>query len=323
MPRPPVPRQSAHIVSALWPALAIAALSGRACIAQTLQSAQGAATTHKPAASKSPNVKSGVIATFDASGETLTLRTAAATPEVYVVTAKTHYNRSRRVASRTDFKPGDSVVLHFRRSRSDGALLVTELDDAASWNWISTVRKTTTAATVKEIAENTLSVTVGADNVPLEYTISDKTRWEKAGKEVDAAAFKPGDHVFVVPRSLPSGAIMARAVADSTAGAAEEKERLATSVHGVISSVDMAAHKVVLKTAAGDTRNLAFNEETELIVAGKSQPQSGLKAGLRVAARIRHEAGDEVTWRFTVETQRKPTVTRKKTPVPKGAAAPH
>lgn len=271
---------------------------------------------------KSANVKNGEISAFDAAAETLSLRDRTGKSEVFVVTPKTRYNRNRRVAQRSDFKVGDSVVLHFRKSRTDGALLVSELDDPVSWMWLRGLRKATTLAVVKLISDDILSVAIGPDSVPLDYTISEKTRWEKAGKEVDAAAFKPGDHVYVVPRSLPSGSIMARAVADTTSGAAQEKERLALSVHGTITSVDPAAHKCVMKTVAGDTRSLAYSDETEMVQNGKSIPVSSLKSGLHVAARIRHEAGgDEVVWRITVESARKPAAPKKKSPIVKGAVA--
>jgi hypothetical protein len=190
--------------------------------------------------------------------------------------------------------------------------------------WLSGLRKNTTLAVIKVVTDDTLSVTVGADNLPFDYTISDKTRWAKAGKEVDGTAFKPGDHVYVVPRSLPSGSIMAKAVADTPSGAVQEKERLALSVHGTVTSVDMAAHKCVLKTVAGDTRNLAFSDETEMVMSGKTVPLTNLKSGLHVAARIRHEAGgDEVVWRITVESLRKPTAPKKRAPAGKGVVTAH
>ena len=115
---------------------------------------------------------------------------------------------------------------------------------------------------------------------------------------------------------------MARAVSDTSSGAAQEKERLALSVHGTIASVDPAAHKCVMKTVTGDTRSLAYNDETEMVLNGKSIPLSSLKSGLHVAARLRHEAGgDEVAWRITVESARKPAAPKKKAPVAKGAVA--
>jgi hypothetical protein len=279
------------------------------------------APARKSAASKSANVKSGTITALDAAADTLTLQERTGKSGVYVLSARTHYNRQRRAGQRSDFKPGDAAVLHFRKSRTDGALLVTELDDPASWSWLSELRKSTASAVVKEITDDTLSVTVGADNVPLDYTISDKTRWEKAGKEVEPSAFKAGDHVYIIPRSLPSGSIMARAVADTNAGAVQEKERLATSVHGTIASVDMAAHKLVMQTVAGDTRSLAFGEDTEVVRSSKPQPLSTLRPGLHVAARIRHEAGgDETVWRITIEAPRKSSPARKRVPSGKGVA---
>jgi hypothetical protein len=314
---------------ALLLAAALAICLGIPASAQEKAAAQdspapAASTARKASASKSPNVRSGEIAALDASGESLTVRDRTGKSSMYVLGEKTRYNRNRRPAQRSDFKVKDSVVLHFRRSRTDGAMLVSELDDPASWMWLAEIRKATTPAVVKLITDDTLSVTIGPESIPLDYTISEKTRWEKAGKEVEAAAFKPGDHVYVVPRSLPSGSVMARAVADSTGGAAQEKERLATSVHGTVAGIDTAAHKLTLRTLAGDTRNFAFDDETELVASGKQQPIGTLKAGAHVAVRVRHEAGgEELVWRITIETGRKSTSTRKRVSTPKGAATAH
>jgi hypothetical protein len=268
----------------------------------------------KCAASKSSNVMSGTISALDATAETLTLKERTGKTAIYVLTPKTHYTKNKHPVQLSEFKVGDAAVLHFRKSRTDGALLVTELDDPASWTWLTDVRKNTTLAVIKEITEDTLSVTVGAENVPLDYTISDKTRWEKAGKEVASDAFKPSEKVYIVPRSLPSGNIMARAVADTTTGAAQEKERSATSVHATILLVDPPAHKLSVKTVTGDTRSLAYTDETEVILNSKPVSLSTLKTGLHISARLRHEAGgDEVVWRITIDTGRKAPIRKKAT----------
>src|SRR5690349_9574329 len=87
------------------------------------------APTQKTSASKSANVKNGVIAAIDSASDTLTVRDRTGKTAVYVITPKTHYNKNKRPSQLTDFKVGDSVILHVRRSRTDGALLVSELDD--------------------------------------------------------------------------------------------------------------------------------------------------------------------------------------------------
>lgn len=276
-------------------------------------------TRTKTTTSKSANVKRGEIAALEASGDTLILKERTGKSETYVLTDKTHYTKDRHASEKQDFKVGNEVFVHFRRSRTDGALLITELADVASWNWLSELRKNTTVAVIKEIDETGLTVTVGTDAIPVSYTISDKTRWSKDGKEVSAADFKPGDKVYVVPRSLPSGSIMARAVADTNTGADTEKERLATSVHGTIQSVDSQAHKLTMKTLAGDTRSLAYTDETEFISNRKLMPLAMLKSGLKVTARIKHlEGDDEIAWRITIDSAstRKTSPTKKKPTLP-------
>ena len=324
MQSPPIQYRAVAVIVGLSGAMALWIATGVPARSQDTPAPPGrraaqTSTARKSAPSKSPNVKSGEITALDTTGDTLTLRDRTGKPSIYVLTDKTHFTRNRRAAQRTDFKVGDAVVLHFRKSRTDGALLVTELDDAVSWMWLSEMRKSTTPAVVTSIVDNTLSVTVGQEHLPFDYTISDKTRWEKAGKEVDAAAFKSGDMIYVVPRSLPSGSIMARAVADSAAGAAQGKERLAASVHGAVVSVDLPGHRVVVKTFAGDMRNFAINDETEVIVNSKPMPLGTLRQGLHVVVRIRHDVGgEEIAWRFTVEGSKRYSPVRKRMPSGKG-----
>lgn len=274
-------------------------------------------------ASKSANVRNGEITALDTASETLTLKERTGRAETYVFSEKTHYRKLKKPADIKDFKIGDNAVLHFRRSRTDGAMMLTELDDRISWDWLVDLKKTTLAGTIKAIDEDSITVSLGKDNILFDYALSEKTRWERGGKEVAASAFKPGDAVFIVPRALPSGNVMARAVADSPTGAEQEKERTATSVHGVILSLDPHNFKLILKTLAGDTRNLALTDETEVKLNSKPILITDLKPGERVSARLKHgDGGDEIAWRITVENgkktgskTRKTASTKRKLPV--------
>ncbi len=274
-------------------------------------------------ASKSANVRNGEITALDTASETLTLKERTGRAETYVFSEKTHFRKLKKPAEIKDFKVGDTAVLHFRRSRTDGAMMLTELDDRLSWDWLAELKKTTLAGTIKAIDEDSLTVSLNKDNIEFDYALSEKTRWERDGKEVAASAFKPGDGVFIVPRALPSGNVMARAVANSSKGAEQEKERTATSVHGVILALDPANFKLTLKTLAGDTRNLALTDETEVKLNSKPILITDLKPGERVSARLKHgDGGDEIAWRITVENgkksgskTRKTASTKRKPPV--------
>ena len=263
--------------------------------------------------SKSANIRHGEITALDIAAETLVLKERTGRAETYVFTPKTHFHKSKKVVEFKEFKVGDAAVVHFRRSRTDGAMVLSELDDPLSWDWLAELRKTIVSATIKSLDEETMTVSLLKDSATFEYGVSEKTRWEKAGKESAADQFKAGDRVYIVPRSLPSGGVMARAVADSQTGADQGKERTAISVHGTILTLEPAAFKFTLKTLAGDTRNLAYTDAIEVKKTGKPVPFSSLKAGEHVSVRLRHEeSGDEIAWRITVETSRKTTTKSRK-----------
>lgn len=304
------------------------ACSTPAAVAQKASANPGASPADEPrkavakarkTTAQGANIASGAISTIEAQGDTLTIEERTGKKRAFVLTGRTRFTKAKRAADKGDFKAGDTVIVHYRRSRSDDSLIASDVADAASWSWLTEVRKNTTEAVVVEITDDTLSVTVKPEKTPLEYAVSEKTMWRKAGKEAEAGAFKPGDRVYVVPRSLPSGKIMARAVSDSAAGAAQEKERTAASVRGVLLSVDPAAHRLSMKTAAGDTRSLAYSDETELLQSGKTLPLTKLKPGLAISARLRHEAGDDVVvWRVTIEAARKSAPVKRRPSTKKG-----
>ena len=127
--------------------------------------------------------------------------------------------------------------------------------------------------------------------------------WSKNGKDATAADFKAGDKIYVLPRSLPSGSIMARAITDTPAAATQMKERQSTSVPGVVKSVDPAAYKLILETPTNDTRSLQGSAETEVVQKSRTVGWPALKVGQHVRARLRHDdTGEMVCSRITIET---------------------
>ena len=257
----------------------------------------------KRTASKSPNVKTGEITAIDPKKDTVAIKESGGTTASYALLDKTHYFKNKREAKPDDFKPGDAVVIHIRHSRSTGEGQAIELTDKASWDWLDGIKHTTTVAKVKEIDDDALTVTLGADAVPLTYTVSDKTLWNKGGKACKPEDFKPGESVSIVPRSLPSGGIMASIVADTPQGAAQGKERKALSVHGFIQSLDAAMHTLMLKTEAADSRIFTYRDKTEVHLSSKTLTPTALKVGQSVTVRIRHDEDDkETVWSVTIGT---------------------
>ena len=176
--------------------------------------------------------------------------------------------------------------------------------DRASWAWLDGIRHTMTEATVTTNTEDGLTVAIGPDKVPLTFATSEKTMWSKGGKDAAASDFKAGDRIYVLPRSLPSGAVMARAVTDTPGAGAQMKERQATSVHGVIKSVDPATFTLTVLTVANDTRALQGSADTEVVQKSRAVGWPALKPGQNVGARLHHnDAGESVCWKVTIETK--------------------
>jgi hypothetical protein len=252
--------------------------------------------------SKTANVKRGSIAAIDASLGKLTLKSAAGIAADYGLTEKTRYWKGRHVVDAAAFTPGDAVVVHLRHSRKTDTMQVIELDDRTSWDWLDALRHRTAPATVIALDDDTLSVTVGTDNLPFTYVLSPDTLWSRAGRTVQPADFKPGDRVYVVPRSLPGGEVQARAVADSAPAATVLKERVGTSVRGTIRALDSTAHTLTLITTVHDTRILTCEVELEVLRGGKPLAWTDLKVGQSVSARLHRNADDKpVAWRITIQ----------------------
>ncbi len=287
----------------LLPSLGLPLLLAFSC---GLYSPRALAQTGAKTAPRSPNVKPGSLVALDDKAQTVTLKERAGKLETFGLTGKTRFLKSRRAAQVSDFHAGETVVLHVRKSREDDTHVVSEMTDPASWEWLTTMRHTITPATIQEMDEDTLTAAVGTDAIPLEYTISEKTDWSRDGKPASSKDFKAGDKIYIVPRALPSGAIMAREISNSEAGAGQLKERAASTVHGVVSAVNGAAHSFTLTTVAGDARTLLYTGATEIHSGAKTLPLSALRAGLHVAARVHHqEVGEDVAWRVNLEAAHK------------------
>lgn len=308
----PAPRHLAGRLAA--PALAMLCLPAGPLTAQT--SAPGPAAKAVPSpvkrsSSASVSYKKGEIGEIDAAAGTMTLKNAAGQTTAYALTEKTRCLRKRREARVDDFKPGDRVVLHVRKSRTVVTPIVIELLDPESDQWQRSLRGRLISGTIAEIDEESLVLSVGADKIP--FTVGAKARWVKSGKEASAADFKVGDSVVVSPRTLASGGFGAAVISDNKAGAIQGKERAARTVHGTIASIDAAAHTITLNTTAGDSRTFAFTASTAVGSTKRPLIPASLKVGQAVTVRFRQdEEGKETAWRISLQTpQRKSAGTAK------------
>lgn len=291
--------------------LPAAAFAG-AHVAQTKGSEAVPARSHAkaqgPSRTASRNMKVGEIVALDIAAESITLKARSGATATYTLTTKTKFWKNRRPAQAADFKAGDAVVLHVRSTGDDDLPHVLELADPTTWNWLGQLRRNITPATITQIEESELTVTLVPEAVPMTYRINDSTRWSRAEKDATPGQFHAGDRVYIVPRSLPSGGIAARVVVDSAGGAAQVKESLARILSGTVQSIDRAAHTVTLQTKAGSKRTLHYTEATEVRQGSQELSLEAIKPGQHVSAHLKHDSeGEDSLARLQFVNQRSKT----------------
>lgn len=264
------------------------------------------AQTHAPTSRTSvpANVQLGTIASLDATEGNLSLHTRDGRTLAYRITTKTQVYRNKQPITPQDLKPGDEVVVHFRRSRS-GPPTLYEIADRVSWEWLLRLRSQITPITVTALTDDHLTGTDGPGTGPIEYRITSKTLWGKAGKPAQAGDYAAGAQVYVAPRPLPSGGIMAAAVADTPEFAARLKERTRSTVTGTIAAVDLQKSECTLHTVAGDERVLKLAPDCVVREASRDVKVTNLRPGLRVSAHLSRDAVGEVTvTRITIQKRK-------------------
>ena len=272
------------------------------------RSGQAAQTARqKPkAAAKGVNIKTGTLVSIEPDALKISLKTAAGEILSYPLGETSHYYRDKKESEASAFKPGDGVTVKLRKIRKQTALFVFELADSASYAWLTDLRKNPKAAVIKDISEDLLTVTI--EGTDAAYTVSAKTRWNRSGKEVTAEAFKAGDKVEIIPRSLPSGNVMARVVADNLTDAERSKAEGAGILNGVFKSLDASAHTLTFLMDGGESRTVPYDANTEIRLRSKAATITALKAGQHITVHVTHtDDGKELAARVTIEqTRRKP-----------------
>lgn len=260
--------------------------------------------TTRRSGSRAANVQTGAVVAVDAVAGTLTLKPRSGPDVTYHITDKTRVLKEKKAVEAAAFKPGDTVVVRFRRSTAGPASLY-DMADKASWEWLDRLRHETTPVTVVDATDESLKAAEGADRAEVDYRITEKTAWQKGGKPAAAADFKAGDRVYVVPRLLPSGGIMAMAVSDAPEGAAVLKERSRSTVSGVVKALDAGKRALHLHTAAGDEREIVLAADIIVRQASKDVPLTAVHPGQAVSVRLSRAADNELeASRITIQTRK-------------------
>lgn len=258
----------------------------------------------KTAKSKTANLKIGLITAIDAENSTISLNEKTAT-NTYTLTERTRYRKNKAAVELEAFKVGEQATLKLRKVRNKDEYVVQELHDAASWEQIDAIRHKQMQVTIRKIEEGELAVTFGSEKEPFVYVVSGKTHWSRAGKDASPENFKVGETVTVVPRSLPSGNVMAAIVADSMQEATRTKERHARSVTGQITSLDSKEWHVVLSLSPQETREFTYSPQTLVKLGSRPMTVAALKIGQRIRASLK-QVDEKLpeAYRITIEAKK-------------------
>jgi Cu/Ag efflux protein CusF len=240
---------------------------------------------------------SGVVAAIDASA----IKIADATGHTLTIEidSRTRFYRQRKSVGLEVLKPGDGVVAHVRSSRRPGSLTAAYVADPETERWLNSMRSGIAGGVVKQLDGSSLLAAVGGAEI--RYELDARTHWAKGGKEAAQAAFKPGDAVAVVASVHANGIVAARIIADTPAGAREEKDRIARSVRGVITRVDPAAHGFTVRMRSGITRTILVAADTEIQKPAGAAAFASLAPGQKVAVSLQSGAARDLASEIDIE----------------------
>jgi len=265
------------------------------------------AQARKKTSTRSANVQTGSIVSVDTAAGTVVLKPKTGSDITYQLTDKTHVLKGKKVVDASEFKPGDAAVVRFRKSIAGPSSLY-DLADKASWEWLDRLRHETTAITIVEVSDEALKGAEGTDKAEVDYRVTEKTTWQKGGKPASATDFKAGEKVFVVPRLLPGGNVMAMAVADAPEGAAVLKEHAKATVSGTVKALDSAKRVLQLRTAAGEDRELPIAPDVIVRLGSKDVPLTSVRPGQSVSVHLTRSAENELAAsRVTIQTRKSTT----------------
>lgn len=264
------------------------------------------AQTTRKASSTSNNTQGGTLVSMDTDTATVVLKTRLGTNVNYRYTEKTHLYHDKKACEIAAFKAGEPIVVRFKKSKV-GAQELYDLSDKVSWEWINRIRHEMTLVTVKEMADDSLTATEGPDNAPIEYRITDKTQFAKNGKPATAADFKAGDKVYVAPRLLPRGNLMAVAIADRTDSTAQLKERTGRYVTGTLLAFDTTKKTIGMRSLANDERELPLAPDCTVKMASKQVTLAALRQGQNITVRLAKDDENEVVVTNISILSKKPT----------------
>lgn len=177
-----------------------------------------------------------------------------------------------------------------------------DLVEAASWNWLQTMRREVFQGRVVSVDSRGVVIEDAREKGQLPYRVTLRSRIEINGRPATLADLKPGMVVWIAPRLLPTGGAMATGIADSEAVVLRLKERSQPTVTGTVTDWDATARTLRLKTVAGDDRTLTLATICQIRKDGKDADTEALKPGVYLTAHVRRpDNGPETVHRITLK----------------------
>lgn len=245
----------------------------------------------------------------------MTLRTASGGSLSFVTAPATLILKAKQAVSISAFASGDAVTVRYRPSATQPYVLH-DLADRASWAWIVRLRTQVTEVTLREVTDADLVAEEGPEAAPVRYRVTATTSWRKSGGPAQPADFATGSRVWVAPRLLPNGRIMAVGVADTRQGAEGLRERSRPTVTGRLTLVDVAARKIAIVSASGEAHEAVWHDAPRVRREGRDVPLGTLAVGQWVTAHLKKDgAGGRLLTLLTIKPKPPTPTSASKAPV--------
>lgn len=178
---------------------------------------------------------------------------------------------------------------------------VREMADLETWKWLESVRRGVVKGKILELEENALIIEL-PDKSQFAYKLTDKTKWERDSQPAKLEDFRVGEPVFIAPRLLSNLETMLTVVSNTEKGSQVGRERLLPTFSGTLVSVDLAKQTVKIRTKAGDSRELRYDDKTEFVSAGKPVKPDKIKPPTEVTVhRGKDLDGNDYVRRITIK----------------------
>jgi Cu/Ag efflux protein CusF len=228
----------------------------------------------------SPNLIRGTLVSTDIQNKKVTL-SISGKENTYGLTDHTQFWRGRKTTQIADFKIGEQVAARFRNN-TNGAPTLYELTDPPGMTWLIHMRRDIIMAKVKEATEKNVKVEEGEDRAEFIYHVGPKSAFYKSGHAAAPTDFKPGDTIWIAPRLLPGGSVMALSASDTENELKTIKNRNKKTLRGVLRIITSGNSPLKILSDDGVESEWPLAENCTVYLKSKSVGITALQTGMRV-----------------------------------------